>query len=201
MPDHPNTMGLAAHCNLLTAISCAVLLAVTGCGQNGGPSNSEVKTGSGQAQSIAETPAVAPEDGPLLLQEEEPLLLLEEEPGSSESSKPVADNSRCFVCHANYLDEAIAVTHAGADIGCADCHGPSDAHIADESWGSGGNGTAPDIMYPKEKINPACMHCHPRSELDAAQHEPVFATTAGKPKVCTDCHGEHRLAVRRCTWK
>ena len=93
---------------------------------------------------------------------------------------PVADNSRCFVCHVNYMQEKLAVTHAKANIGCAHCHGASDAHIADESWASGGNGTAPDIMYPRDKINSSCMHCHPKDRIDTPQHQAVLADTGGK---------------------
>ena len=132
---------------------------------------------------------------------EEPLLLLDdsdEEPAPF--TGPVADNGRCFVCHFNYMEEDIAVTHARANMGCAHCHGECDEHIADESWASGGNGTAPDIMYPRPKINPLCMDCHAKDEIDTEQHKPLFADTAEK-KVCTDCHGKHRLEIRRCKWK
>ncbi len=139
----------------------------------------------------------AAKEEPLLL-EDAPLLLLDE-PETTAAAGPVADNSRCFVCHINYMQEPIAVTHARANVGCASCHGASDAHIADESWGSGGNGTAPDVMYPRDKINPACMACHPRDKIDAPHHQPVFADTDAK--VCTDCHGDHRLAQRRCKWR
>jgi hypothetical protein len=139
------------------------------------------------------------EESPLLL-EDEPLLLLNETSDNTASDGPAADNNRCFVCHLNYAQEDIAATHARANIGCVDCHGASDAHIADESWASGGNGTAPDIMYPRDKINAACMACHPKDELDAPQHEPVFAD-APERKGCTDCHGDHRLPQRRCKWK
>ncbi len=138
------------------------------------------------------------QNAPLLL--DEPVLLLDEEPAMEGQNGPTADNSRCFVCHVNYTQEELAVTHARANMGCADCHGPSDAHIADESWASGGNGTAPDVMYPREKINPSCLACHPGEKLAMPQHEPVFAPSAGQ-KVCTDCHGDHRLPQRRCTWK
>jgi hypothetical protein len=146
----------------------------------------------------ADRPAVAARPSPK--PPEQAPLLLEEEPTGKTSAQPAADNSRCFVCHANYLQEKIAVTHANAGIGCARCHGASDAHIADESWASGGNGTAPDLMYPRSKINPACMHCHAKDKIDAPQHVAVLADTEGK-QVCTDCHGSHRLPQRRCKWK
>ena len=133
--------------------------------------------------------------------DEEPLLLLDDnEEEFVPPTGPVADNSRCFVCHINYMQEDIAVTHARADIGCAHCHGECDAHIADESWAWGRNGTAPDIMYPLPKINPFCMDCHPKDDIDAEQHKPLFAST-GEKKYCTDCHGKHRLENRKCKWK
>jgi hypothetical protein len=142
--------------------------------------------------------APAPGEAPLLL--DEGPLLLEDGPGPEEPAGPMADNSRCHVCHINYVKEEIALVHARAEIGCARCHGESDAHIADESWASGGKGTAPDIMYPRARINPFCMTCHPKGKIDAKQHKPLFAGT-GKQKYCTDCHGSHRLPQRKCKWK
>jgi hypothetical protein len=127
-------------------------------------------------------------------------LLLEDEPASGTSNGPGADNSRCFVCHVNYMQEKLATTHAKRNISCATCHGPSDAHIADESWASGGNGTAPDHMYTRDKINASCMACHPKDKIGTPQHMAVLADTEGT-KVCTDCHGNHRLPQRRCKWK
>jgi len=139
------------------------------------------------------------EDEPLLL-EDEPPLLLDDGPDEDSSTESMADNSRCFVCHINYMDEDIAVTHARVNMGCANCHGESDEHIADESWASGGNGTAPDIMYPRAKINPFCMGCHTREKIDTEQHKPLFAGNNNK-QYCTDCHGDHRLTNRKCKWK
>ena len=141
--------------------------------------------------------------------DDEPLLLLDEEEEFVSPGGTVADNTRCHVCHINYIQEDIAVIHARANIGCADCHGDCDAHIADESWASGGNGTPPGIMYPLAKINPFCMGCHPAGKIDTEQHKPLFAGTvllrkneaAGEKKYCTDCHGNHRLAHRKCKWK
>jgi hypothetical protein len=137
---------------------------------------------------------------PPLLLDDEPLLLTNDDSDVDQLGGSGADNSRCFVCHANYMQEDIAVTHARANIGCATCHGESDAHIADESWASGGNGTAPDIMYPRSRINPFCMGCHPKDKIDTEVHKPLFATGA-EQKYCTDCHGDHRLTNRRCKWK
>ena len=144
-------------------------------------------------------PLLLLDDEPLLLLDDEPLLLLDDEPDEGLSSESMADNSRCFVCHVNYMQEKIAVTHAGQNMGCAYCHGESDEHIADESWASGGNGTAPDIMYPRDKINPFCMGCHTKDKIDTEQHKPLFA--GNEEKFCTDCHGEHRLTNRKCKWK
>jgi hypothetical protein len=132
--------------------------------------------------------------------DDEPPLLLEDGPDVGQPDGPVADNTRCYVCHMNYIQEDIAVIHARANIGCADCHGDCDAHIADESWAWGENGTPPGIMYPPAKINPFCMGCHPADKIDTEQHKPLFAGT-GEKKYCTDCHGNHRLAHRKCKWK
>jgi len=133
--------------------------------------------------------------------DQEPLLLLDgggnKPPGPA---GPVADNNRCFVCHLNYMEEPIAVVHAKANIGCAKCHGDCDAHIADESWASGGNGTPPGIMYTRDKVNPFCFGCHSGDHLPALHHAAFLAGTA-KEKYCTDCHGQHRLAERKCRWK
>lgn len=130
-------------------------------------------------QRIEDQPLL-PENGddqePLLL-DEAPLLLEDDDGG------PVADNSRCHVCHINYGHEKLAVTHARADVGCEKCHGASDAHCSDED-----NITPPDIMYPADKVNSFCKSCHPEGKL------------SGGKKYCTDCHGEHRLGHRTRVW-
>jgi hypothetical protein len=144
-----------------------------------------------------------PKDEKPLLLDDEPLLLDDDD---EEPSGPVADNSRCHVCHLNYMQEKLAVVHAQANIGCAKCHGESDEHIADESWASGGNGTAPEIMYLREKIDPACEKCHKAHDVPAAEVVARWvkrrpAKAAPKTVVCTDCHGQHRLTKRMCKWK
>jgi len=130
--------------------------------------------------------------------EEEPPLLLEEPDETLASlpppKGPVADNSRCHVCHINYEDEVLAVVHARANIGCEDCHGESTPHCSDED-----NITPPDIMYAREKINPFCLECHPNDKLGDV-HKGVLADIATDQTYCTDCHGEHRLGYRTRHW-
>src|SRR5512139_2059687 len=65
----------------------------------------------------------------------------------------VADNSRCFVCHANYdfNEEKLVFTHAAANIGCVRCHGESSRHSTDED-----GLTAPDRMFPRPYIRFNC---------------------------------------------
>ena len=128
----------------------------------------------------------------------EPLLLLEETSTAQESvspAGPVADNSRCHVCHMNYEGEALALIHARADVGCKGCHGACDAHCSDED-----NITPPDTMYPVEKIKPFCMGCHPKEKIGIAVHDSVMAETDPAKAYCTGCHGEHRLAHRTRRW-
>lgn len=128
---------------------------------------------------------------------DEPPLLLEDhnEQESPAPNGPVADNSRCHVCHINYADEELAVLHARVNISCEQCHGPSDAHCSDED-----NVMPAEIMYPLEKINPSCLACHPWDKIDIQPHESLFEGTATEKKYCTDCHGEHRLGYRTRKW-
>jgi hypothetical protein len=169
----------------------ASFFVVTGCGQEENVCKTEANGG-------LRTPPAVKDEAPLLL-DDEPLLLPDEGSQTNQPDGPQADNSRCFVCHINYMQEDIAALHARANIGCVGCHGQSDEHIADESWASGGKGTAPDIMYPRPKINPSCMVCHTKDKIDNDRHKPLFANL--EKMVCTDCHGSHRLEVRKCKWK
>jgi hypothetical protein len=114
-------------------------------------------------------------------------------------TKQAVDNSRCHVCHLNFSDDVMAVNHAKYGIGCEKCHGASDDHAADEA-----NITPPQIMYPYEKIDTSCKVCHPdpmdRIVLGARYCLQVLLTEEEKKKVCTDCHGTHKMAQRQVRW-
>jgi len=122
---------------------------------------------------------------------------------------PVADNSRCFVCHANYEDEALSVTHAKANVGCIRCHGQSSPHSTDED-----GLTAPDRMFRKEVLRLNCLTCHDWVKLLASDktkvartdlkekpdHQAVLEGRVRDKRFCTDCHGEHRMYYRNRVW-
>jgi hypothetical protein len=115
-------------------------------------------------------------------------------------------NQFCSACHYGFSDEELARTHELAGIGCERCHGESERHRSDEN-----NTTPPEIMYPKAKINPTCMMCHPRNEIDhVEQHKALLAGArtifdsadqGGKQIYCTDCHArQHHINVRTIRW-
>ncbi len=128
-----------------------------------------------------------------------------------DSKKPAASfvaNPFCKACHLDFDEEELALSHEIWGIGCERCHGESYRHRSDEA-----NITPPEIMYPKERINPSCMSCHPRHDIrDTKDHQPILeaglstfeeATPVGEnaKKYCTDCHGsKHRMQVRTIRW-
>ncbi len=151
------------------------------------------------ASAVAGSPAKSPPpEGAKKATGGEPLLLLDEDTEAKPPVEGMADNSRCYVCHVNFAKEELVTTHARAKIGCPKCHGPSDAHIDDESWTWGGKGTPPDKMFLHAKVNPFCVTCH---EMSKAEAEKCLFPAMRDKKPCTDCHGKHHLAQRKCKWK
>ena len=108
---------------------------------------------------------------------------------------PIADNSLCHTCHVNFIKEALVSVHARANIGCARCHGASNAHRSDED-----TITPPDIMFPKARIKSFCLGCHTEDSLNIPAHETMLTETDPLNACCTDCHGEHRLDYRTRKW-
>jgi hypothetical protein len=118
--------------------------------------------------------------------------------------KPFVANLFCSACHYAFSDEELALNHERVGIGCERCHGESERHRSDED-----NITPPEIMYPKAKINPTCMMCHPRGNIKhVSEHasllagaETIFDESTDPKQYCTDCHGkEHRMNVRTIRW-
>lgn len=133
-------------------------------------------------------------------------------PSAAAAQSAPADNSRCYVCHANYdsEEETLTFVHARVGIGCVRCHGDSSPHSTDED-----GLTPPDRMFPKSRIRFNCLGCHDWVKLVASDktradradlqtkpdHQAVLAGTTSDKKFCTDCHGsEHRLSHRTRIW-
>lgn len=115
-------------------------------------------------------------------------------------------NPFCRACHVDFDEEPMVVIHKAAGIGCERCHGESLRHRSDEA-----NITPPELMYPKERINPTCMACHPRHLIQTPSHRPLLEANLSVLETapvngpagpyCTDCHGvEHRMKVRAVLW-
>jgi formate-dependent nitrite reductase cytochrome c552 subunit len=151
--------------------------------------------------------AKKPGPPPLKIDKGAPLLLDEGEKPKAEKPKaddkpasPVADNQACHVCHTNYEEEPMAVSHAKQNVGCVKCHGQSLEHRNDED-----NITPPEIIYPTRKIDANCRQCHEEhdvapSKVVARWQEQCARRLDPKLVVCTDCHGEHRLKLRTVRW-
>jgi Cytochrome c554 and c-prime len=127
--------------------------------------------------------------------------------GSRRTKEIFVANAFCSDCHYGFADENLVRIHKRAGIGCERCHGESERHRSDEN-----NVTPPDIMYPRNKINPTCMMCHPRHEIQhVAAHKALLAgaktafdstsKSDSRDMVCTDCHAKkHHMQVRTVHW-
>jgi hypothetical protein len=167
---------------LWMVVASAMVFVLLGCESKEGPAAVEEPVAV-----VADDPVVAVEDEEplLLLDDEEPLLLTNEGGGEDMSI-----NIRCHACHYNFSEEEIAGTHARMGIGCEDCHGSCDAHCDDED-----NITPPDVMFAPEQIAPFCLGCHGEELLELPVHK-----AARNGKVCTQCHGDHRMNHRTRDW-
>ncbi len=104
-------------------------------------------------------------------------------------------NDDCKVCHIDFANEKLSVTHLEHKISCAKCHGPSVEHMHDEQ-----GMTEADIKYGRSEVKPFCRTCHGehkhpekvaafRKEWEGKTRPNGRSVTAGS--VCTDCHGKH----------
>lgn len=126
---------------------------------------------------------------PLVVDKNAPLLL--DAPITTEHPPTEAEtkNATCFVCHANYEQEPLALRHAKANLGCSNCHGETIAHKNDES-----HLTPPDKMYPTSEIDGACRKCHTSHDVQPAGIVRRWKERSGDKKtdvLCKECHESH----------
>ena len=87
----------------------------------------------------------------------------------------------CVMCHVDVEYEYVGSPHFAKQMGCRQCHGPSEGHIADEN-----NDVKPDGVFNKENVEDLCGTCHPVSA------GPELSFSSGSHALgCTDCHGYH----------
>lgn len=112
-------------------------------------------------------------------------------------------NAVCIQCHDQSSDKAILSisqtrhgVHADSRTpSCQSCHGPSEAHVADQT-------AKPDVVFgarskslsPAEARNAACLSCHedavlPRTNWAGSQHQ-------SRGVACTTCHEIHTANPR-----
>ena len=107
-----------------------------------------------------------------------------------------ADNSYCYVCHANYEDESLVHGHQVVGVGCEKCHGPSTKHSGDED-----NITPPDRMFAHADVDRFCITCHAEDKLRKNDIHKEWLQDEVRDDTCNDCHGRfHHLAVRTRRW-
>ncbi len=117
----------------------------------------------------------------------------EEDDDSEEFIDPLGPNAACYVCHMTFVQEEMSKVHKAEKTGCIDCHGLSAAHANDEDVGA----TPPDVVYRRDQVDASCMKCHETHDAPAVDVIARFVQRKLSPTtaaVCTDCHGEHRIA-------
>jgi len=187
-------------CIVLAVLAVVVAALLIGCRRASDSQIEQLKVASGDGRQ----PGRAGGLPPLVVDADAPLLL-NEPPDSENVSAPAptpaaGENAACFVCHANYQDEALVAWHAAADVGCAECHGKSYPHCNDEN-----HRTPPDKMVPPDEIRAFCDKCHPAHDVPAEKLserriQRGLNVNNDQALVCTDCHGDHRLTRRSVRW-
>ncbi len=118
-------------------------------------------------------------------------------PDAKPAAKPEpADNSYCYVCHANYEEEKLTQVHQPVGVGCERCHGESIKHSGDED-----GLIPPDRMFAKADIDAFCIACHPEDQLRKRDLHREWLVETQRDETCNECHGkEHRMKVRTRHW-
>jgi hypothetical protein len=135
----------------------------------------------------------------LVVDKDSPLLLDELSETDKLSTEAEAQNTTCYVCHANYAQEPLTQWHAKENMACSGCHGESIAHKNDEN-----NTTPPDKMYPAGDIDRVCQKCHPGHDVQPAKVVSRWKERIGDDKtevLCKECHESHDIAAAKVVRK
>jgi len=100
-------------------------------------------------------------------------------------------NEVCFDCHIDFKGEELVAKHVKGGVTCARCHGASKPHMDDEV-----RKTPADVTFRGKTMRVFCHTCHsPEKHMTLEPHQLAAAAEArtGKPKSCTECHGDHKI--------
>jgi hypothetical protein len=187
-------------CIVLPVLAVVAAALFLGCRRSSDSQIEQLRVASGDGRQPGRAgglpPLVVDADAPLLLDEPPDT----ESVSTSATTRAAGQNVACFVCHANYQDEALVGWHAAADVGCAECHGKSHPHCNDEN-----HRTPPEKMFPRDEIQAFCNKCHPAHDVPAEKLserriQRGLNVNNDQALVCTDCHGDHRLSRRSVRW-
>jgi len=127
-----------------------------------------------------------------LRQAPEPAVAADPAAEAEREADPIWANAACYVCHTPFVREELSKVHVEGKVTCVKCHGLSADHANDENIGA----TPPDIVFPRDEIDPLCLRCHPTHNVPAQEVVLRFLERrlpATRPPVCTDCHGRHKI--------
>jgi hypothetical protein len=92
------------------------------------------------------------------------------------------------MCHIDVADKVAGTRHQAKGVRCIKCHGTSLGHVQDEN-----NQVKPDRIFTRRGIDNFCGTCHACSRTKGMAHA---AIPAGNGRVCTQCHGAHKILRR-----
>jgi len=128
----------------------------------------------------AEPPADEDDADPLAGMDPELLAQLAEAEAAAAAEEQAG---ACGTCHVDVADDFQGSLHQSEEVGCMECHGPSEGHVEDEN-----NEVKPDEVFARADVDRLCGECH-KCPDPAAKRKPG---PGAKHKVCTDCHGPHK---------
>jgi len=111
-------------------------------------------------------------------------------PAGSATGSSAKKEVVCYECHIDFKGEELTTAHERAGVTCIRCHGASQPHMNDEV-----RKTPPDAIFRDPTMKVFCLTCHVADygAVNSHRAEEAKRKTGGKPRACTECHGEHKL--------